>query len=596
MTSSLPRSLPLAPGESPAPDPERSAALPAAGKSLFDLLPRWELLAAGLLSLLALYLHIHLYLQGQPLWRDEVNLLQLATLPTIADTWKYLPYDSCPALSHGIVRVWAAIFPSDQDFHLRLLGLTIGAGGLATMWLSVRALGGRAPLLSIALLGFNPLFIRYGDSARAYGLGILFALLTLMAVWRLVEKVSAGRIILAAAVGVLSVHALFYNAILLFAMCVSGALLVARERQWKKAAVILAVGLPAAVSLLPYGAMIHEQHRWSFLLYYPVTAAWIWQRLSEVTGSPDPIGVWIWTLLVLGLAGWAGSHLFRYRASGAPPQARERAILYALLSLVTGFISYGVFLKVLNYYTQPWYYITILALAAACLDVICSGLIDRAGTNARPWRLVRLALVFGFAALAFLQARQELLARPTNVDLVAKTLEESAAKDDLIVHLRWECAIPFGHYYHGAAPQETTPPLADHRFHRYDLVLQAMATPDVMAPVLARMANALQAGHKVWLVGEPLFLRAGAVPPSIKPAFQGPGGWRLGGDYYTAWQIQVCHFLQGHVTSAKPVLVPVDQRVLFYENLPLAVFQGWKASGPEASADALSAPPAAPVP
>ena len=582
MISRLSHFLPVEPVRpSPTSDPDQPAALPAAGPYLASLLPRAELAAAGLLSLLALFLHVHLYLQGQPLWRDEVNLLQMATLPTWADTWKYLPFDSCPALSHGMVRDWVALFPADRDFQLRLLGLLIGTGGLAAMWLSVRAMGARVPLLSVVLLGFNPLFIRYGDSARAYGLGILFALLTLTVIWRLVEKVSPGRVLLAVAVGVLSVHALFYNAVLLFTICISGALVTAWEREWKKAAVVLAVGLPAAVSLLPYAAMIHEQHRWSFLLYYPVTATWLWERLSQVTGSPDPVGVWVWTGLTLGLVGWVAGRLFHRRAVGdGSVPARERAIRFALLSLVTGCFGYGVFLEVLNYPTEPWYYLVILALVAACLDVIGAGLVERESRVALLWRIARLAFAFGFTALVFLQAQHALLARPTNVDAVAKTLEESAVKDDLIVHLRWECAISFGHYYTGAAPQETLPPLTDHRFHRYDLVLQAMTTPDAIAPVLARMADTLRGGHRVWLVGTPLFLREGASPLVVQPPFQEPDRWHMGGDHYMAWQIQACHFLQTHVTSARPVLVSVDQPVIEYENLALSVFQGWKDAAP----------------
>ncbi len=546
-------------------------------QSLQRSLSSWDLVAALLLSVVAGSLHLFLYNQHYPLWRDEVNTTQLATFPTFADTWKFLSYDSCPILFPALVRAWAAVWPPDGDWHLRLLGLGIGLSILGAFWLCVRTLGGRVPLLTVALLGFNPAFIRYGDSVRPYGLGIFMALMFFLTVWRVVKAARPGRILLAAFVGVLAVNALFYNAVLVLAICVSGTAVVAREKQWKQATALLSIGVPAALSLLCYGAMIHEQHRWGFLLFYPVTVSWLWQRLSDVTGSPDPLGVWIWAVLFVGMAGWSVHRVFGKGQPMPVSERGDRAAAFALFTLVMGTVGYGLFLMVLNYHTQPWYYVTLMALAAVCLDVLYGRLLTTAGPHAPRWQFARLAFVLGFSMLTFLQAKQELLTRPTNVDLIAAQVAARAGKDDLIVHTRWECAITFGHYYHGDVPQETLPPLADHRLHRYDQVLTQMMTPEAARPVLDHMAKTLRNGHRIWLVGNPIFPPGQELPPMPKPiTLSTQGKPTMSGDYYTSWVMQASYLLEQHAAQVEIIPVAARGPVSNYENLPLSVLQGWK--------------------
>ncbi len=559
--------------------PEAPAAAPRSPLDLTSLqrsLPRWNFGVALFLTGLAGFLHLYLYSQHYPLWRDEVGTAQLANCPTVAETWKLLPFDSCPLLMLGLARVWSAMFPGVEDWHLRMLGTAVGLAVLGAVWLCARAFGARVPLLTIALLGFNPAVVRYGDSVRPYGVGMLLALLAALTVWRAVENARPGRIALAALVGVLAVNAVFYNAVLLLVLCVSGAVVVlTQEKSWRKAALILSIGGPAALALLVYAPMIREQHRWAVLLSHPVDAAWLWQRLSEATGSPDPIGVWVWPSLVVGVAGWAGWY---FVGQGRPAQAwktGDRAAAFAGLTLVLGIVGYALFLKVLRYHTQPWYYVALLALAAVCLDALYAQLAD-ASPHAARWQVARLLFVLGFTALTFTQARQELFTRPTNLDVVARAAAARATKDDLIVHARWECAITFNEYYHGVAPQETLPPLADHRMHRYDLVIDRMMTANPAQPVLDRMAQTLRDGHRIFFVGVPALPPPGMDAPVLKPIFRGPKGWHGDGDYYTAWAMQASVLLERHATRVEMVPTPVGQPVSHYENLPLCILQGWK--------------------
>lgn len=565
-------SIPLAPAARL--EPAHSASVP----SLLSVpvLNRVELAVAALGTLLFIYLHVFFCQGVGALWRDEIDLLGVATLPTLGDVWSHMEFQSHPVLHVLVVRTWAGIFGADNDDALRVLGLLIGLGGVGALWLNARLLGVRWPLFSLVLLGCNPLFVRYSDSNRASGLGILLILLTLAAVWRVLAAPRPGRVLLAVVAGVLSVQTLYYNSVLLLAICAGAAVAAALERRWRTAALLLAIGLPAALSMTIYAGTIHRVHAWSFLLHYPVTVGWLWNRLCDVTGSPDPLGAWVWGTLFVGALGWAGWRGLHSRPAAeegeevaAAPAARVYRFACATLLVMT--VGYGAFLRALNYYTQPWYYIAFLAVVAVCLDAV----FGRALAASPGGRAARLALVLAMAALSFLPAHAALSARQTNVDLHAAQLNVKAAEGDLIVCNRWECAITLARYYHGKAAFVTLPPLDEHRYHCYDQIVQQMMTPDAAAPVLARMEATLRAGHRVWLSGPPTAPADDREPAAPPPAHLVDGRFAERIDYYHAWADQAGYLLREHAVSLAPVPVSDGRPVLSYERIPLTVFEGW---------------------
>jgi hypothetical protein len=515
-------------------------------------------------TLLIIYLHIVFGMHAGALWRDEVNSLEIATMRTLSEIWSNLCFDSFPALFFLVLRVVAGVPATASDAALRVFGVSIGLLILGMTWLNARWLRLGFPLLSLALIGLNPMVIRYGDSIRAYGLGIALLLLALGAMWRLVESFTAGRALFAALSAVLSVQCLYYNSILLFAICLGAAAVTMRRRQVKETLIVFAIGGISAATLLPYVPTIQRVHLWNFIWKAPFTPEELWRTF----GSPLEIAAWVFLFVLAVIAGaWA---MWQRKPADADGPAKKERILFGLVTLVIGTAGYAGFISVLGYLTQPWYYIAFAAFAATCIEMVLASIWTR------EWSLLgRAAFTLAIVSVGVYPAWQALYFRQTNVDVVAAQLETKAAPNDLILINSWNYGISFRRYYHGLANYETVPPIEDLRSHRVDLLKRQMMSPAPMAPVLQRMDETLRSGHTIWLIGSLNFVPPGKEPQVISPGYDGPNGW-VGGNFYATWAEQAGFVVQNHALHFERVRVPLAQPVSRYENLPLSAIRGWR--------------------
>jgi hypothetical protein len=519
-------------------------------------------------TLLASGLHVVFGMQAGALWRDEVNSLEIATVRTFSEMWMNLDYDSFPALFFLVLRPFAGVPASASDAQLRAFGVVIGVLILGALWLNARAFRIGVPLVSVALVGFNPMVIRYGDSLRAYGLGTLLILLAFAAIWKVVESPTPRRVGLAALTALLSVQCLYYNAILLFAICLGAVAVSFRRRQSKCVILVLSIGAVAAISLLPYWPVIRRVSAWNFQFKAPINFAFLWGKLSETLASPVGAAVWAWVIL-FACATVAGLWALWLRSDGQAAESRDR-LLFVWVTLLVGVVGYAGFLRVLSYVTQPWYYVLFVVFAALCLDLIFASV----RTGSLPVFL-RSAFALLFVGVAAFPAWREIQTRQTNVDVIAARLQSLAGPEDLILINTWNYGIPFRRYYRGLTSTATIPPIEDLRFHRCDLVKRRMMSPDPMAPVLQKMDETLRSGHTIWLIGRLYFVQPGKEPRVIPPGYDGPNGW-VGGNFYAAWALQVGFLVQSHALHFERVRVPLAQPVSHYENLPLGAIRGWR--------------------
>ncbi len=534
-----------------------------------DRLRRIELASALAMTVLLIVVHVVVLLHAGALWRDEVNAVNLATQPSLAGVWALSEYDSFPMLWPLVLRGWVALGLGATDLGLRALGLIVGLGLLAMLWSSARRLGHGIPIVSLLLFAASPTTFQVGDSVRGYGCGVVLMLFALTSIWRVVGEPRFGRIAVAAVAAILSVHALYYNSVILFALGMGGVAVGLHRRARTTVVVMLGIGALAAVSMLPYLLTMLRMKRWTGLVNVPIDLPWIAGKFYEAVAGSGGFVIWVWgALFVLALGVWCW-HAFSSDASGS--QTDKDLARFLGTAVVIGVVCYAWFLKVLSYSTEPWYYVTIMALLAVSFDAA----IQLAVRDRGWWRVARIVAFVVVAVLISGNVWRAAHVRRTNVDLLAARLEAVSPRDDLIVVYPWWPGMTFARYYKGPTPWVTLPDIPEHDLHRYDAVKGKMLEPESIKPVLERIANTLQAGQRVWLVGGLGFLSPGEEPGYLPPPPQGPQGWNEI-PYLVLWSRQAASLIQRRAGRISEVAVPAGGPVSHYENLPLFVAQGWR--------------------
>jgi hypothetical protein len=528
--------------------------------------------AAILLTILALAYHFMAATSAGGLWRDEANTLSIATLPSLRDLWSNLQNEAFPVLWLLLVRMLARMVGPMNDAAFRVVGFLIGAGITAAIWFNARSFRQTVPLVSLLLFGLAPTMIRWGDSMRAYGLGVLFILITCGLVWRYVEQPSSRSFVLCALASVTSVNLLYYNALLVLAFCSGGFAVCVYRREWKRAAAVILIGVIAAASLLPYVPTFRKALVWQPLIVIPnYTFSWFRARLREAVLPQSNFAFHIWMLLTV-IAVIAACSMLMAPTAGRRERQRNM-IIFALVTLVVGDIGIFLFLRRLSYYTQPWYYLALLAVTAVCVDALLGAAIRTTSV-----RLARLAFVLVIATAGFTTSSQMLHERVTDVDLIAARLDAIVQPQDFIIVSPWHFSITFNRYYRGHAPFTTIPPMGRLTFHRYDELRDAMMSLDQVAPVRPineRIATVLQSGHTVYIVGE-LAKASPTSSPIIFPAAPWPGGVWKSAEFLEQWEEMVDYFLDHHAGVRKQVNVNVRGNISVYERAKLEIVQGWR--------------------
>lgn len=548
---------------------------------------RAEQATAVVLTLMAALLHLLRVQHAGALWRDEAGAAQLAALPSWREVYLSFPHEAFPLLFPATLRTWTDLF-GDSDLAFRLLGLIVGLAILAALWWNAR-IAGALPLVSIVLIQFHAAFPLYGDSIRGYGLGTLMILLTFGAFARLVERPDRRSVLLALLAAVASVHLLLHNAALLAGLGLAAATVGVLRRRFRVTLAVLGVGLAAALTLLPYAGPLASARDWRVLLVQEVTPREVLTRLAEVIGTPFPWMVWVWmgaAVVAAGVTLWRpreekdsrdnkDSKDSKDSRDGEDRDADSR--LFRLLAIPAALGGEMAFLIVLGYSPRIWYLLPVLALVASALD----GLLGALGTM--PARVARIAAVALLAAALYATAYDTARMRMTNVDLVARAIEQSAGPRDLVLVNEWYNGISFHRYYRGEARWMTVPALGDHRMHRFDLIKTKMQSGDPLLEVRRAIRRTLRSGRRVWLVGR-LDVPADGTPPLwLPPAPGGPWKW-LDGPYTLAWTQQVGVLLETHTARKRRIMVPAGGRVNGMEFLRIWVYREWQPPGTEARA------------
>ncbi|MFN8008919.1 MAG: hypothetical protein U0V70_18215 [Terriglobia bacterium] len=497
------------------------------------------------------------------LWRDEVNTINVVSRPTFEQFWAYLKWDSCPPLWPSLLRLWIGLGFGGVDSSLRVLGLSMGLAIIAALWWNAKQLAKAVPLCSLVLLAASPAMILYGDSLRAYGLGNALMILSIGVVWRVVDHPTPARILLATVVCLLSVHALYYNSVLLFAICMGGAVVGIRHRDWKRPVALLGMGFLCALSLyLPYHERIAGTNEWTMTLKIPINVAWLLFKFYTTVKSSGHFVIWIWFALLVVTLHFCIRQQLR---SATETSIKEKDLaLFVGTTLVLGITVYFLFLLSLSYVTEPWYYTSIMGFMAALFDISGEQIV-----RAKPgWRLGRLGLIVSIGLLISPNVYQAVHTRFTNVNLIAEKLEAVGKSEDLIVVCPWYMGITFMRYYHGQTPWITLPLIEDHLVDRRDLIKKRMTERDAIRPILEKIAATIQSGHHVWFVGTQSYLSPGPFPRELPPPPDKPVSW-LEWPHIQHWMYETACLFQTIPVNITKVDIPVSELVSRYEDLDL---------------------------
>ena len=530
-------------------------------------LQRIEYLTAILFTLILVALHLLALVSAGPLWRDEISSLTLATKSTWGDVWRTLVYDPFPALFFTTLRVWHGVF-GGSDFALRCLGFAIGLLCLAGVWVGAHWMKRRPPLLALALLGLSPTLIVWGDSLRAYGLAVLCIIIAFAGFWAVLNRPTPLVVFGATAAAVLAAQAIFTNAPLLFACGIAAAIIAVRRGHWKRALLVITIGVVAALTLFPYLGVLRATNDWAEIRKVPLPVSAHLGVLRDALLNGGAASYWLW----IALTAIAVFVAILSNLRGLWPETGDMR-LYALIAALIGFGTTIIFFHRLQWPSNIWYYLPMLGLVAIAIDVILD-------FGALGWGIAGrflVAIICLLSSINLVVARVQL--RASNLDVIAATLEKHAGPNDLIVVYPFVDGITFNRYYHGATPWVTIPKIGDLSLHRWDLLMQHARQENAIAPVLDQIDTTLRDGHQVWIATTfPLVVPAGPAAPVLPLQDSQPRriGYFLGG-----WRDQLMANLRDHAERSGPIAVPLEQSVSRYERSRLVVFSGWKNAASE---------------
>lgn len=534
-----------------------------------SLIEKIEKLVATLATLLLVAVHVSMLVHTGALWRDEVNSLNVATLKSWCNVWQMNEYDSYPLLWHMVLRTWTFVGFGETDMGLRILGLIVGLGIIGALWWNAQNFGYGFPLVSILLFASNPTTIRIGNSLRAYGCGALLMLLLLGMIWKVVLNPTMKTCVIAATIALLAVQCLYYNSVLLLAISLGGLAVCYRNRSWKAAGVLITIGLVCAFSMLPYLDPISRAGKWHAMVKFPINFPWIAYRFNEAIATSGKPMTWVWLGLLLVALLYCYDRVVK---SGFEKHDHDYDLaLFVGVTLGTAIVGYFVFLRMVSFFTQSWYYLLIMGLLAVLIDAAISMLV-RNNNGLRGIRLVLFVFVLVMISGNVVRASK---VRQTNVDLVAQKLLETSTESDLIIIHPWWPGLTFERYYQGLTPWMTLPDISEHRIQRYDLVMEKMKEDHPNEDILEKARNTLQLGHTIWFVCDVSLLQQTGPPRYLPPAPNGPLGWHEG-PYLLYWMRQVAYFMKSHAQTIEEIAVSAGTSVNEHENMRLYRVRVWR--------------------
>ena len=533
-------------------------------------LHRLEFLMASAVTVLLAGMQIRYFLRGGGLWQDEIGTVNLASMASLSEMWEQLPNEKIPVFPLLLLRCWVSLgFASDMA--LRVPGLVLGFLILAGFWRLARQFGCLAPLIALAFFGLNFEATRTIGFIRGYGLGILLNLCMLSFVWQYVQNPTRRNFWLAAFSTILTVHTLFNNSVLVFAVLAAGMLVCSLKHEWKKTLLLFFMGLLALATMSIYVPMILRSRDWTVISAPRPDQVTLHEFFSDLMVAMAPLAHF-WAVFWGCAAAVVLLPVVRRNVQPTLSESSaERAkLLFLGTALVVGAVGYSLFLYNAAQYFPPKHFIVFFGFSAVLAESLLQGVLGRY----LSCRLLVLAAVGIACCSQVVPIWHRAGESESEMTQVARFLEEHANKDDVIVLSHFVLGMIFDRYYHGPAEWFTIPPLKDYRTHRQDLYKRRMLEDDAIKPILDRIENALKNGHKVYVLNPQFNVRPSAGGVLARPPLPDTG-WNME-PYQNEWNWQLNVFLSRHIPNETRDSSSLVFQSMHRFRLGLVCFRGWQ--------------------
>ena len=417
---------------------------------------RWVMVAIALLAFALRYYRI-----GEAgYWQDEAYTLRYLTY----FMWHILDLrvpaiESVPPLYFVLATPWSWL-TGLSELALRFFSLAFGLLSVPLLYqIGRRLAGARVGALAALILALNPFNIWYSRDARFYSMAVFLALLSFVLFLDLLDRrprEGRRRWVAFGLVTLLGIYAHYYHLGILAAQDVLFVLLQQRQLHRVKPLIAtnIAVGVGFGLWVLRTSwdkvAVMGGGSQWPTLPEAAVGTA-IEYTVGRFIDPPlaEPLTVAFLALALLGAVALAFGAL---PLPGRSPVGRRGRALIVVGWLAIPILGVLAFFPISGRFTfHARYFIMI----SPPLYLLAAAAIARL---ARPWLplgALALAAVSGVLLWSDYRAVTDPRFANPNYRLVAAHIEAHERPGDVIVARNDWAFLPFGHYYHGAAPLHT---------------------------------------------------------------------------------------------------------------------------------------------
>lgn len=440
------------------------------------------------------------------LWRDEVQALNIASLPTLADITRFLyAHESHPPLFYYLEHVGARLAASDTGFIAAITLLASIALIPAVWWLASLGGGRWAGAVAAALVAVSVPLSFFGVQLRPYSLLSLATILGSAAMLRDHVAPSARWRGLWAVMALVLIYLHHVGVVIVTVQVGTAFLLVGPAIGWRRQMRAWApfVGAVALGALPDLTFLAHQGRTAAYPVQHPVA---LWRPILD-----------LWRLVIsfpgeLGIGALGALVCLIPRGRSAGPQSAEGVAVGQACYVATLFVVTVGLLVLASYRSNLL--VPYVVLAIAPLGLTAAGMaIAEAVVHRWRWRAVLLAeaaiTCVVLSTLAFRDSGK------TDTDLVAHYLAAEARPSDLVILVPGALGPSFNRYFRGAQEQIDFPVRGPVLRYEFEDDFERVASPAALQMALNAIARTCEAGRRMWLITPAHWMVSGDPPSAL---------------------------------------------------------------------------------